>query len=450
MSTAAATIEAPAVSVEQERWRPSAQGWAARLVVLAVIFGGLIWTMINVDQIWADRIAFAAIYAIIGLSLNIVLGYTGQVSLGHHAFVGLAAFIAAYWVTEKGGCLPEEGCTATPMGAFWTGVFMAIVSGLVSAGILGLIALRIKGLYLALITLTYGFVALNSLFEIPFLTRGGAGMPALRPAAFATDHRFAFLCVSMVAVCLFIDWRLLSSKAGRAILAVKESEAVAASYAVNVTMYKLMAFMLSGAFAGLAGALFAFRREIVVAVDFRFELALIWVLMVVVGGLGSRIGVVIGSAFFALFQALIVLIGPLNRFIEHTLERDPEEFVLVIGPLLAILTMIQFPGGIAEQISPITRWLGGQRFTMHPEGKRKKDHGALLAKIGLRKKHHDRPDEPEALPEPAESTEILAPASGVLADDADDADAGDTSDDDATDTAPVAVVGAEDSRRETS
>jgi branched-chain amino acid transport system permease protein len=360
----------------------------------------------TVSQLWADHIATAAVFAVIGLSLNIVLGYTGQVSLGHHAFVGLGAFLSAYWVTERSGCTPEAGCANAPMGAFLTGIFVAILSGLIAAGILGMIALRIKGLYLALITLTYGFVAVNSLFEVPFLTRGGAGMPAPRPLPLATDRAYMWFCIGAVAVCLIIDWRLLASKAGRAILAVKESEAVASTYAINVTVYKLMAFMLSGAFAGLAGALFAYRRQIVVAVDFSFATALVWVLMVVVGGLGSRLGVVIGSAFFALFAFLVALIGPLEDFVHETLNRDAEELVLVIGPLLALFTMISFPGGIAEQISPITRWLGGEKFSMHPEGKQKKPHVGLLVKLGIKKPKHEAAPE-AALEGPKGSAELL-------------------------------------------
>lgn len=379
MSTAAPTIEAPVVTGAPDRWRPDARGWVIRLGVIAALAAGLTVLLASLADFWADRVALAATYAIIGLSLNIVLGYTGQVSLGHHAFVGLGAFVSAYYVTERAGCSPEAGCVQTTMGAFATGFMLAILSGIISAGVLGLIALRIKGFYLALITLTYGFVAVNAIFEIPFLTRGGAGMPAPRPAAFASDHRYMTLCLLLLAVILFIDWRLLKSKVGRAILAVKESEAVAATYAVNVTMYKVLAFCLSGAIAGLAGALFAHRREIVVAVDFTFTIALLWVLMVVVGGLGNRTGVVIGSAFFALFPFLLTVFGPLAHFIEDTLGRDPEELTLMIGPALALFTIISFPGGIAEQISPITRWLSGNRFTMHPEGKHKpkKGHGLL-------------------------------------------------------------------------
>jgi branched-chain amino acid transport system permease protein len=387
MATTADTVGVSPLEKGGARWRPTARGWSARIAVMAGLLGLLIYATAAVPDFWADRIALAAIYAIIGLSLNMVLGYTGQVSLGHHAFVGLAAFTSAYYVSEKAGCNPDVGCEVASVGAFSIGVLLAILSGVISAGILGLVALRIKGLYLSLITLTYGFVAINSMFEVSFLTRGGAGMPAARPTGFTGDHAFAFLCLALVGVVLFVDWRFLATKAGRAVLAIKESESVAATYAVNVTLYKIMAFMMSGAFAGLAGALFAHRRGIVVAVDFTFSIALLWVLMVVVGGLGNRTGVVIGSAFFALFPFLAGLIGPLEHFVNNTLDRDLEEFTLIVGPLLALVTIISFPGGIAEQISPITRWLKGERFSLHPEGK-PEHHGRPnpLHKLGIGRK----------------------------------------------------------------
>lgn len=405
MSDTAVVAKSPASG--EARWRPSTRGWSARIIVLAVLVGVIVWRLATVEALWADHISLAGIFAIIGLSLNIVLGYTGQVSLGHHAFVGFAAFIAAHHITVRAGCSPEEGCIESNLGGFTVAVLLAILSGVLSAGLLGVVALRIKGLYLALITLTYGFVAVNAIFEIPNLTRGGAGMPAPRPKMFVTDHRFMLLCLILLGVCMFIDWRFLRSKIGRAVLAVKESEAVASSYAVNVTAYKLMAFMLSGAFAGLAGALFAFRRQIVVAPDFSFSTALLWVLMVVVGGLGSRLGVVIGSMFFALFPFLIQLVSPLTHFLEDTVKRDPEEFTLVIGPVLALLTMIQFPGGIAEQISPITRWLSGQKFSMHPEGKHKHGPG-LLHKLGIKKKAEVEEHSRDGLA-PTVSEELLHP-----------------------------------------
>jgi len=358
--------------------RPSTRGWIVRIGVMIVLAGIVLWRVATIEPFWADRFALAAIYGIIGLSLNVVLGYTGQVSLGHHAFVGLSAFLSAFFVTEKGQ-------------SFWIGLLLATLAGALSAGLLGLVALRIRGLYLSLITLTYGFVAVNSIFDIPALTRGGAGMPAPRPSEFATEHKFALLCFLFLGLVLWIDWRMMKTKVGRAVLAVKQSEAVAASYAVSVTGYKVLGFMVSGAFAGLAGSLFAHRATTVVSADFSFREALIWVLMVVVGGLGNRTGVVIGSMFFALFPFLVGLVNPLEHFVIDTMGKDPEELTLVIGPALALLTIILYPGGIGEQISPITRWFRGEKFSLHPDGhkpKAKKPHRvpALLRRLAGRGK----------------------------------------------------------------
>jgi branched-chain amino acid transport system permease protein len=338
----------------------------------------LIWATSAVSGVWADRFSTAAIYAIIGLSLNIVMGYIGQVSLGHHAFVGLAAFASAFMVTTKGQ-------------SFGVGVLTACALGGLSAGLLGLVALRIKGLYLALITLTYGFVAVNSLFEIPALTGGGQGLNAPKPSLFSSDASYAYMCFGFLALVIFVDWRLLKTKVGRGILAIKESEAVAASYGINVTAYKVLAFVVSGVFAGLAGALLAHQTELVSASQFQFSIALLWVLMVVVGGLGNRIGVVIGSAFFALFTYLIELVGPLEHFLTDTFQRAPQEFEGVIGALLALMTIILHPGGISDQVAPLVRWFSGKKFSFHAEDDHGGDEakaekrGGLLKKLGIGK-----------------------------------------------------------------
>jgi branched-chain amino acid transport system permease protein len=399
------TSEAVPVPAETSgRWRPSALGWAVRLGILGALLLTLIWATGAVSGVWADRIALAAIYAIIGLSLNVVMGYVGQVSLGHHAFVGLAAFASAFMVSTKGQSFP-------------IGVLTACALGGLSAGLLGLVALRIKGLYLALITLTYGFVAYNSLFEIPALTGGGQGLAAPKPSLFSGDASYAYMCFGFLALVLFIDWRLLKTKVGRGILAIKESEAVAASYGVNVTAYKVLAFVVSGVFAGLAGSLLAHQTELVSASQFQFSTALLWVLMVVVGGLGHRVGVVLASAFFALFTYLIELITPLEHFLTDTFQRAPQEFEGVIGAVLALLTIILHPGGVNDQVAPLVRWFSGKKFSFHeeeepgvagaagPPEKRAKRRG-ILKKVGLSK---EEPSEDGAAP-----TEATTPVAGDL------------------------------------
>lgn len=387
MASATEVLRPPPLQAPARPWAPSVGGWAARFAVLAAIFGGVILITATRPNFWQERIALAAIYAIIGISLNVVLGYVGQVSLGHHAFVGIAAFVAAWYVTEQAGCTIER-CS---FGAFATGTLFATLSGGVAAGLLGLIALRIKGLYLALITLAYGFVAERSIFEIPSLTRGGAGMPATRPDGWVTGEEFTWLCFLFLAGVIYVDWRFLRSKIGRAVLSIKHSEPVAASYGINVTAYKTLAFVMSGVFAGIAGSLFAFHSQNVVSNDFSFATATLWVLMVVVGGLGNRVGVVCISAFFALFPFLLELWTGLEHYIVFELGRALGNVTIVVGALLALFTIIAFPGGFGEQISPITRWIGGKRFSMHPEGHAPpKEHkepkpGGLMGKLGLHK-----------------------------------------------------------------
>lgn len=456
MATASGTLTPPVESGHAGAWRPSAAGWAARLGILAALFLGLIWGVSIVSDVWADRVAHASIYAIIGLSLNIIMGYVGQVSLGHHAFVGLAAFGSAFMVTTKGQPFP-------------VGVLVACAFGGLTAGLLGLVALRIKGLYLALITLTFGFVAVNSFFEIPALTGGGQGLAAPKPSLFSSDAAYAYLCLGLLGLVLFVDWRLLSSKVGRGILAVKESEAVAASYAVNVTSYKVMAFVLSGVFAGLAGALFAHRNTQVVAADFNFSTSLLWVLMVVVGGLGNRVGVVIASAFFALFTDLVGLFGPLEHFLTNTFKRSPAEFEGLIGALLALLTIILHPGGISDQVAPLVRWFGGHKFSLHGDdhGPAEKKPNPIAKVLGRSKSAHEPVEGEQDAPQDAADaaaaagtkgspsapgtgslTAALGQATGAAGLDAesdDDASSHPATDDGAgaDETAPIAVTGSE-------
>jgi branched-chain amino acid transport system permease protein len=289
--------------------------------------------------------------------MNMLTGYLGQLSLGHQAFFGIGAFVAATFVTTYE--LP-----------FVAGLVAGGLSGAVAAIILGGVALRITGLYLAIVTLAYGLLAENSLFLIRGLTGGGAGLPVNRPGAFATNSRFAYICLIVLALLFLFDWRLMKSKAGRAILAIRDDEKVAASFGINVTGFKLLAFVLSGVYAGLAGSLFAFQIGNVVASPFNLALALTFVLMAVVGGLGNRVGVMIGGAFFAVIDTvlelvhnfIIWLVGLFGKELGHGL--DPT-LAPVIGAALLVLTLIGHPGGIGQQIAPIQNWVRGGRFDLH-------------------------------------------------------------------------------------
>lgn len=339
-------------------FRPSPVGWAARGIVWVAVAWLVLVFPLGREAFEVQQYSQAVIYGIIGLSLNVLLGYVGQISLGHQAFVGIGAFAAAYTVSVQNQ-------------SFWLGVAVAIAIGALQALVLGGVSLRITGLYFALVTLAYGLVAERNIFQIQELTGGGQGQPAPKPPGFVTDWRYYYLCLAFLALVLWIDWRMMKTKSGRALLALRENPRVAATFGVNVRMLTLFAFVMSGAFAGLGGALLAFNDTFVSPETWSFNLALVFVIMTVVGGLRSRAGVVIGSAFFALIGYLLEHFS----FLQDGLNAIPgapdlttEIAPLVIGPILLLLTLILYPGGIGQQIRPIQRWLGGKRFDPKDRG----------------------------------------------------------------------------------
>jgi len=334
-------------------FRPTPRGMAARIAVLAALLALILAVPQLVPAVYVNIVTKAAVYGLVALSLNILLGYAGQVSLGHSAFFGVGAFGAGYALTKM----------QLPWGA---ALLMAALTGAVAAVVLGAIALRLRAVYFALVTISYGFVAQETLFNIRSLTGGGAGQPAPRPSLFHTDVRYAYLCIGVLAVAMLFDWRLTASRGGRAIQALRDDERVAASWGIDVTGYKILAFVISGMMAGIAGALFASIEQVVTPADFGFALSLTFVLATVVGGAGNRWGVVQGGVLFAVLPTLIdrahanFHIWPFTS-ISITLEPAVEA-------LLLILTLIFFPGGIAQQQRNLLSWLSFKRFRQPETG----------------------------------------------------------------------------------
>jgi branched-chain amino acid transport system permease protein len=340
-------LAAPAIGFRMNVPGVAARGVSWGAVIAGVLIAGLI------DSNTAAYATTAAIYVLVGLSLNVILGYTGQMSLGHQGLMGSGALFAAYLSTAQN--LPFAMC-----------LVVAAVAGAAFALIIGLVALRIRGLYLALVTLVVGITLQTSLFEVPALTGGGAGEPANRPNLLLANDRYYFVCVAVVIAAWYLDSRLTGSKAGRALLTIKEDERVAAAFGINVVGYKLLAFVLSGALAGVAGGLFAFSSEQFNGNDFSFLLALTFVLMTVVGGAGSRTGVVAGSALFAVLQTFLANFYWFKQFCNlfpgqlanNLLQFGPN----LIAALLLLITLAVNPRGMAQQLEPIVTWMRGGPF----------------------------------------------------------------------------------------
>lgn len=352
--------EAEVASTPDER--PSPIGWAARgaawlaLAWLVLLYPGNIASPFDVPAFDANRMSEAAIFAIIGLSLNVLIGYAGQVSLGHQAFVGIGAFTSAYVVTD----LTQEVVL---------GVLVAALVGAVQSLLLGLVSLRLTGLYFALVTLVYGVMAQQSIFAIESFTGGTAGKAAPRPTGFESDYRYYYFALIGLIAVLLIDRRMLRTKGGRALLALRENPRVAQTWGIDTKGYTLFAFGIAGLFAGLGGGLLAHRDLQVVANPFDFNLALVFVLMTTVGGLRNRVGVVLGSIFFAFLRNGYLVeklrleegIGPIPGPLS-VIDMSPEFAPLVFGPLLLLVVLTRLPGGFGQLVRPFEEWLAGRRF----------------------------------------------------------------------------------------
>ncbi|HUG84378.1 MAG TPA: branched-chain amino acid ABC transporter permease, partial [Euzebya sp.] len=190
-----------------------------------------------------------------------------------------------------------------------------------------------------------------------------AGQLAPRPALGSvamSDLQYAYLCIAFLAAFLLLDTLFTRSKAGRAVRALRDDERVAASWGINVTGYKLLAFVLSGLLAAVAGGLFASIEQVVAPADFQFTLSLTFLLMTVVGGAGNRWGVIQGGILFAILPTLLEVSHETFHFFPFTFIDATIE--PVISAALLLLTLTLYPGGIAQQQHHLHRWLGGGRF----------------------------------------------------------------------------------------
>ncbi|MGO8881877.1 MAG: branched-chain amino acid ABC transporter permease [Desulfomonilaceae bacterium] len=236
-------------------------------------------------------------FAIIGaVGLNLLTGFTGQISLGHAAFVGVGGYTTAILVTRLG--LP-----------FWLAMPLA---GLVSAGvglIIGIPSLRVKGLYLCIATLAAQFILDFVFVHWESMTRGIRGInvppPSIGDFVFDTEKSYYFITLVIVIVSVGFARNLVRTKWGRAFVAIRDRDLAAEIIGINLFHYKLAAFALSSFFAGIAGSLWVGFIKVVTPEHFPFSLSIQYLAMVVVGGLGSILGSIFGAIFMTLTPELL-------------------------------------------------------------------------------------------------------------------------------------------------
>lgn len=251
----------------------------AALAAVTSFAGGYIVYLLNL----------IGIFGLVAIGLNLLIGFSGQSSLGHAGFFAIGAYAAAL-LTKLWG-LP-----------FWIAIPIA---GAFTAGVGALIALpalRLKNLYLAIATLGFGIVAQKLIFEWRSLTGGGGGLQVPTPTFFhlsmAEGNRMTWVIAFALAAGTWAASRIAAGRTGRALIMLRESEAAAGCTGIHVARYKVVAFALSACYTGVAGGLYANLVRYVNPESFGVNMSIMFLAMIVIGGMGSVRGALLGAAFY--------------------------------------------------------------------------------------------------------------------------------------------------------
>ncbi|MGT2475956.1 branched-chain amino acid ABC transporter ATP-binding protein/permease [Paraburkholderia terrae] len=274
------------------------------------------------------------IYAILLFGLDIVVGYTGQVSLGHAGLFGVGAYTAGVLFIKLG--MP-----------FYVTVPMAIVVTAAFGAILALPALRVSGPYLAMVTLAFGTIIQILINEMDFLTSGPMGIKITKPVIaghMLDETQYYWVVAALLVVSLVVVHRVLKSHLGRAFEALRDSPIASDCMGVSVYRHKVYAFVISAGFAGLAGCLYSYSEQYISPNTYNFELTILFLLAIIMGGRKTRTGALIGSTIIVLLPKLLDDIS-MFRMVATALA-----VVVVAGALFSIARKSVTPRKVAIPI----------------------------------------------------------------------------------------------------
>ena len=320
--------------------------WYSALMLLLLVAPWL------VAEYWLAQLTFVMIYAIAGLGLMLLAGFTGLFSLGHAAFLGVGAYTQAV-LTNMGLPFPLAlACAAGLSGAV----------GLV----VGLPALRVKGIYLGIATLSFGFIVEEVLARWESVTGGNAGIHVKKPNIFGwqlnTGEEFYFLCLVITVLATLGILNLLRAPTGRAFVAIRDSEISAQSMGIHLAYYKTLSFALSAALAGVAGALYAHQLQFISPDQFNILQSIDLLLMIVIGGLGSVHGVFLGAIFLITMPQAIAIV---KDYLPAFIGQAPGLQGLVYGVVLVAFVLFE-PMGLYGRWLKIRTYL--QMFPFYRKG----------------------------------------------------------------------------------
>lgn len=280
---------------------------------------------------------------IIVTGLNLLMGYAGQVSLGHAAFYGIGAYTS--------GIL-----TATYGWSPWYAVIVALALTCAVAWVVGKPTLRLKGHYLAMATLGFGIIVAVLIRQMSWLTCGSSGLTEIPGISIAgrmldSETQYFYFVWFFVLALMIMFVNLVDSRPGRALRALHDSEAAADMLGVDTASYKVHAFVISAAYASLAGTLYAHSSmRFLSPTPFGFHTSIALLVMVVLGGSGTLWGPALGAITITVIQEVL---------------RPYADFDIIVYGLMLMVLMILMPGGIARGLQDLAQWLRA-RSQRHP------------------------------------------------------------------------------------
>ncbi len=292
---------------------------------------------------WLGVFNLIGITLIAAIGLNILVGYCGQLSIGHAGFIAVGAYTAAILTNRL-----EMPFLVGLIGA-------GVVSGLIGI-IFGLPSVRVKGFYLAITTIAAQFIIIWVInhwgytggflgIKVPYASIGGF--------VFRSESSQFYLIIIIAALCVFFAKNLARTKVGRAFIAIRDNDLAAEVMGINLLYYKLLAFFIGCFFAGIAGALLAHWIGFLNAEQFSFTESILYVGMIIIGGLGTSLGPIFGVVFIRILQQLLTV--ELVPFLESSFTMFPSGFATGITPMLFGLVIVLFlilePRGLAHRWS---------------------------------------------------------------------------------------------------
>ena len=296
------------------------------------------------SQYWLSILIQIGYFGIAAIGLNILVGFTGQISIGHAAFFGFGAFTSAYLSTKIG--IP----------AFFAIPLAGTVTALVGL-VFGLPAARLKGLYLAIATLAAQYILLDFFSRADWFTGGIVPASAAPFTLFGYtlrgDRQYFYVVLAYLVVSYLLVTNLIRTRDGRALVAIRDHYLSAEMMGINLTKYRTLSFGLAAFFAGIGGALYAHYQEVVSNEGFGIDRSIVFLAMVIIGGVGSVMGTLMGTAFMVLLPEAMEWISALLRggAIDRALALNNNIAFLreiAIG-LVIVLFLIFEPDGLAHR-----------------------------------------------------------------------------------------------------